>query len=356
MLARFTLPEDNSDMRSFPAKRVAALAAGLALGALAACSTPEPPPAPPPPPPPPPAITLAPSVIEEASAYRAYMARATAINPNFMDGLAVRSALTTAAAYEPRQFLRGAIAYAAVVALQDPAFVAGVREFARDAAQRKQVAADLVTNPAYVVSIDGSAGAAGLVTRAFRGDSTRLYSTGTAVKQAAYDVQHQQWSKAYVQDIPQRLAAVRTLSETPLRGSLAETQLLQQAALGQASLGISGEPVSPPYTPLIVRGLAVAALAALGEGGEENRAQLDALMADATTGYCLNMAKLNLYQCLAVAKPHYEDVFCLGQHILMDTGQCLMKGSGTPMPLNVATRPLTVPAAQSVKTIPPKTN
>jgi hypothetical protein len=44
------------------------------------------------------------------------------------------------------------------------------------------------------------------------------------------------------------------------------------------------------------------------------------------------MSKLNLYQCLAVAKPHYEDVFCLGQHVLMDTGSCLMKGVGLPDP------------------------
>ena len=44
------------------------------------------------------------------------------------------------------------------------------------------------------------------------------------------------------------------------------------------------------------------------------------------------MGKLNLYQCLAVAKPHYEDVFCLGQHILIDTGQCVIKASGAPMP------------------------
>ena len=44
------------------------------------------------------------------------------------------------------------------------------------------------------------------------------------------------------------------------------------------------------------------------------------------------MSKLNLYQCLAVAKPHYEDVFCLGQHVLIDTGQCVMKAAGAPFP------------------------
>ena len=46
----------------------------------------------------------------------------------------------------------------------------------------------------------------------------------------------------------------------------------------------------------------------------------------------MNLSKLNLYQCLAVARPHYEDVFCLGQHAMMDTGRCVIKASGMPEP------------------------
>jgi hypothetical protein len=331
-------------------------AAGLALAALTACAEPPPPPTLPPPPPPPlPAITLAPSVIEEAGAYRADMARASGITPPFMDGLAIQTALKTGAAYEPRQFLRGAIAYAAVVALQDPAFVAGVRKFAADPAQRQEVAANLVIDPAYVVGMDGSASAAGLVTKALRGDSTRLFVAGQAVKQSAYTIQHQLWSRAAVPEREARLIQAKALSTQPLRGDIADVALLQQAAIGAASLNISADAQQPPYTPLVIRGLAVAALAALGEATETNTAQLDALLSDPSTAYCLNMGKLNLYQCLAVSKPHYEDVFCLGQHIMMDTGQCLMKGSGAPMPIAVSTKPLAVPPAGPMTVIPPKT-
>ena len=56
-------------------------------------------------------------------------------------------------------------------------------------------------------------------------------------------------------------------------------------------------------------------------------------MTDPAADSCLNMSKLNLYQCLAVAKPNYEDVFCLGQHILIDTGACLIRASGAAMPI-----------------------
>jgi hypothetical protein len=68
-------------------------------------------------------------------------------------------------------------------------------------------------------------------------------------------------------------------------------------------------------------------MAAIGEGGDEYSPQLTALLADSAESQCLHLAKLNLYQCLSVAKPHYEDVFCLGQHAVGDTGQCVMKGT-----------------------------
>ncbi|MEI6281768.1 MAG: hypothetical protein WCP82_03465 [Alphaproteobacteria bacterium] len=71
----------------------------------------------------------------------------------------------------------------------------------------------------------------------------------------------------------------------------------------------------------MTRGLAVAALAALGEAGESNDGTTQLMMAEPGTDNCLNLSKLNLDQCLAVAKPNYEDIFCLGQHILMNTGQ-----------------------------------
>ncbi len=331
-------------MRSPFRSRLAPLAAIALAAVLAGCETPAPPAPPPPPPlPPPPAVSLAPSLIEQASAYRGYMARATAIAPTFADGESIARSVKVGAAYEPKQFLRGAVAYAAVVALQDREYVAAVREFAADPAQRREVAARIVANPAYVTTFKGSEGAAGLVTRALRSDSTRLFNAGYSVKIAAYNIQRQSWSKQTVANRDGRLIEARALSAQVPAAETNDIALLQQASVGAASLNIKPGSRPPPYTPLIIRGMAVAALAALGEATEGHMAQLDSVMADQPTGYCLGMAKLNLYQCLAVSKPHYEDVFCLGQHIMMDTGQCLMKGSGAPMPINVAIEPLTLP-------------
>ena len=308
----------------------AALTALVLAATLAACSAPAPPPVIAPPPPPP-AVSLSPRVIEQASAYRAYIARTTGtISPAFTDGEHVAQSLKTAEAYEPGQLLRGAIAYGAVVALQDQAFVAGVRKYAGDAEQRRTVAYEIMKDPAYAVGFSGSDSAAGLVMTALGDDGRRLLELGRSVKQAAYDVQHSPWSKADVPGRDARLALAKQLSTTPLLGETAETARLQLAVTGGTPMGLTGQTATPPYTPLVIRSLAVAALAALGYADDNSHEQVTPILADQRGSNCLNMSKLNLYQCLAVSKPHYEDVFCLGQHVLMDTGSCLMQGAGVP--------------------------
>jgi hypothetical protein len=319
--------------------RSSRLLATIVLSALvAACAGPKAE-APAPPPPAPvaaavPPISLSPRVVEQASAYRAYVTRASAISPGFTNGSDVAQGLKTGAAYEPGQLLRGAIAYGAVVALQDPAYVAGVRKFAVDPDQRRQVAYEIMKDPAYAVGFAGSSTAAGLVMTALGGDGRKLLELGHSVHQAAYDVQHQPWSKADVPSRAERMALAKSLSAQPTLGEMAETARLQMAVSGSGQLGVTAESASPPFTPMVIRSLAVAALAALGYADDNSIAQVTPILAEPMSATCLNMSKLNLYQCLAVAKPHYEDVFCLGQHILEDTGHCLMKGAGMPEPID----------------------
>jgi hypothetical protein len=336
--------------------RRAALAVLAASALLSACSSAPPVIAPPPPPPPaPPSVALSPKIVELASAYSLYMQRSAGISPDFADGEGVARSLKVGEAYEPTQLIRGAMAYAAVVALQDKAYVDGVRTYATDPVQRRQVAYEILKDPAYAVGLPGSAGAAGLIQAAIGGQAQQLYNDGKAVKQAAYDIQHQAWSKTDVVAREARLADAKSLSQAAMTGDVAETARLQQATIGAASLGLTATPSAPPYTPTVIRGLAIAALAALGEAGDANVEQLLALMAEPNIGMCMNMSKLNLYQCLAVARPHYEDVFCLGQHAMMDTGRCMIRAAGLPEPFEAKF----VPSQESIdkgmgKKPPPK--
>jgi hypothetical protein len=320
----------------------------VAATLLASCETPPPPPPPlvaaPPAPPP---ITLSSSIVEKASAFRGYMQRAGAIGATFENPDQIQASLKVGVGYEPKQFLSGATAYAAVLALQDPTYVASVRAFATDPAQRQSIINQLVADPAYAVGFKGSDTAAGRIIDTLGASGLQLYTAGKAVKQAAYDVQRAKWSTLPVLDRDGRLAYAKTMSATPALADSADVAALQQASMGGVPLvpappaDPAAAPVAvpagprtapPPYKPLVIRGLAVAALAALGYAGDDKLPLIEAVMAEPASAMCLNMAKLNLYQCLAVAKPHYEDVFCLGQHVMIDTGMCVLKASGAALP------------------------
>jgi len=128
---------------------------------------------PPPPPPPPPPVGLSAKLVEQASAYRAYISRTAAISPAFANGLEVAQGVRVGASYQTDQLLRGAIVYGAIAALQDPGFVAGVRIYAADPTQRRQVAYEVMKDPAYALGFNGAAAAAGLVIAALGEDGPR---------------------------------------------------------------------------------------------------------------------------------------------------------------------------------------
>ena len=313
-------------------QRLIGLVAACAL--VAGCSTP--PPAPPPvapPPPPPPAISLSSAVVQSAANYQTYINNVAAIKADFKSGDDVARSLKQGDGYDPQGLLQGAIAYSAIVALQDQTFVGSLRTFAADPDSRQQMTRQIFTDPNYVTAIKGADTAAGLIIATLMDQGQKVVTAGAAVKQSAYDIQHEAWSKELVANRDQRLADAKSTVGMSMLSSTDDVARLQQAAVGAAPMSFSGQAATAPYPPVVVRALAVAALAALGQAGDDNTALVTPLMADQASATCLNMAKLNLYQCLAVARPHYEDVFCLGQHVMTDTGQCMMFAAGAPVPV-----------------------
>lgn len=308
-------------------RRIHAAFAGLALAglALAACG-PEKPLAVAPSKPP--EISLAPRIVDQAGAYRNFIDRASSISPSFSDGEMVSKAVEAGSSIESGQIMQGAIAYGAIVALEDPAFVAGVRAQAVGEAQRAQLAESLAANPYNVLAIRGSGEAASRVALVLAEDGQRLYDAGKAVKQSAYDVQKQAWSKVEVANRTGRLANAKSLSAIFFDSSLSESELRAHAAVRRPA----GGPVEAPYTQSVARSLTVAAMAVLGQAGLLRSENVNAVMQDPNIGSCARMTKLNTNQCLAVSKPYYEDIFCLGQHIMMDSGRCVIKASGQKEP------------------------
>ena len=316
-----------------------AVAPAQAAGIFGSKKKPEPvQAAPPPPSAPPPVAALPGTVLQAAGAYRIYMRKAAHVGVSHA-GAELEGSLQLAEASEPVGLTKGAVAYAAVLALQEPSFVEGVRVYAVDPGQRRTVADRLVADPAYALAMPGAAAAAARIAQALAVDGAQVAEAGRAVKQSAYDMQKQKWSSGDIPDRPGRLSRAKTLASAPMAATPEEMAALaaDDAATGQTRLTqVSvAAPSGPPYTTTIQHGLAIAALAALGETGDANDATVQTLLNEPVGAFCHNMAKLNLYQCLAVAKPYYEDAFCLGQHVLIDTGQCVMKVAGVPVPTPV---------------------
>ena len=339
-------------IRPAPRRWLFCLLAGVALAiAVSPADARKPKPAPAPPPevvaPPPPRAPSGPVVgvperlVDQAAAYEGYMRRAVQISPNFANGQGIAESLRAGAAYEPAQFIHGAIAYATMAALRDPTFVSAVRAAGASQRGHQAIIEGIYASPAYAFSFAGSASAAGRAKDALVSEGMRLYVGGKAVKQAAYDIQHQSWSLGDVPDRPGRLAAVKSLSSTTTTISPSDAATLRQLVQGG---GGGALPAPPPYSPLIAQAMALAVMVAIGEAEDDTHLdRLSWLMEDRHSNQCVKEAKLNLYQCLAVAKPHYEDVFCLGQHALKDTGACVVKGAGGAVPIEVITSPLNIP-------------
>ena len=274
-----------------------------------------------------PGVSLARDVVAAASAFETYTRGAGTISASFESGGSVADALAKGAAYQPQQLDAGMIAYGAIAALQEQAFIDGVRQAARETPADALIQR-LETNPDSVLEIDGVGAAASRAQAALLKRGAPLGVTGRAVKQAAYDVQRQGWSKGLIADSAGRLAKVKAMSATFFTPGDEDAGRLIQAATAPRESGAGGGEGGAAFTPVTVRAAALAALAVLGAAGDDDIAKLDVVMHDERSGFCMKMAKLNLYQCLAVAGPHYEDVFCLGQHALIDTAQCVNNAAG----------------------------
>ena len=325
------------------ARRLIALSAAVALSALVAACGSAPPPAPPPAAAAPapvasiPSVGLSAKVVEQAAAYRAYVVHAGSLPTSFASGADVAESLKTGESYEPAALQRGAIAYGAIVALQNPDFVAGVRKYVTDPNERREIAYEIIRNPAYVLKFAGAREAGGMVRHALGDAGRRILLLGRNVRQSAYDVQHQAWSKADVPGRDTRLALAKDLSSKGNLGEVEETARLQSAVSGGAQMDRTSEGAET-YSNTVVHALAVAALASLGYANDDFLGSVMPILGEPDGVSCLNSSKLNLYQCLAVARPHYEDVFCLGQHALEETGHCLMRSAGVAEPVDPTAR------------------
>jgi hypothetical protein len=274
-----------------------------------------------------PNVRMARELVAAASAFETYTRTAGAIAPGFAGPRDVAGAVNVGASHDPQQLEAGMIAYAAMAALQDRAFVEGVQRVVADDRARDTMVQRLNYNPETAMELPGAEGAGARARAALLRQIEPLIADGRRVKQAAYDIQHKPWSKAFVLDGRERLAMVKQLSARPFSPTESDATRLYQAV----SQRTEGRAAATP-SPVVMRGLALAALAIADQAGDENSDALRPLLTEARSASCVRLAKLNLFQCMAVAGPHYEDVFCLGEHAMIEPGQCMASAAGAEAP------------------------
>lgn len=305
----------------------------------------------------PPSISLNDGVAQAASIYVTFTADVGTIRAGFPDAESIQAAMRKGAAYDPAQLSQGMIAYASIIALQSPEYVAGVRQFGVDPVQRQKMINDIVNDPAYAGTLPGADAAASLIIATLGQDITAMTTIADAVEGDAYTIQERtdprrRWAILPIANREVRLESAKSISTGHMLPSPEASARLFAAANAGTGLNVTPGTTAPPYTPAVINALAIAALAALGAAGDEARPNTAALMNDSSSQFCLNMSKLNLYQCLAASRPSYEDMFCVGRHIVRDLATCT-RGSTRPAASIFVTAPRDTTAAQPTPAITP---
>jgi hypothetical protein len=303
-------------------------------------------------------IAPAPDPLTSAAAvYATYHGDVTHVEENeFQSADDIQAALTSLGSQNAEQLARGWIAYSALVAAHSPEYRAAVRDiegfYGRDFLVR-----GLQNDVRYARSLNGGTTAVRAALNAGEADASRLMNTAAMIKEQAYSLQAFGWAKGKLGDsgaIANRLRSKSLIGRsapanltTAFRASNIEPVLSVAGKRGAPSLwnNISNGAqkfrtisVSRPLTRTEPLTLApgkenvadkIATLAAyriLGNDGADV-APLQSTMSDRETTGCMNMASLNLQQCIAATYQHFEVPFCLGEHALAEIGSCIEKVS-----------------------------
>ncbi|WP_139792297.1 hypothetical protein [Henriciella litoralis] len=301
----------------------------------------------------------APDAISSAAAiYANFHDHVTDLKQNdFSNADEIQEALSALGTQNSDQLARGWVAYSALVASQDPEFRAAVRDI-EGFYGPDTVAQGLQNNVRFARSLNGGNSAVRAALSATEADSIRLKSTAEIVKEQAYSLQASSWAKGKMGNsgaVATRLRADSLVTRPP-RSDLATTfsapnidNVLATAGksgqssfwdkLGGASRSVINLPtITSPFSRSSEKKLAygkepvadqIATLAAYRIIGNDGLHVTPAptTMSDSETAACLNMAQLNLQQCIAATHQHFEVPFCIGEHALADVGRCISKVS-----------------------------
>lgn len=288
-----------------------------------------------------------------AALYATYHGDVTDVKTNaFRSAGDIETSLSNLGGHNPDQLSQGWMAYSALVAAQNPEFRASVLDidgyYGRD-----MFVTGLKNDPRYARTLKGGSQAVASSLAAVDADSERLAGAAAYVKEQAYSLQSAGWAKGRVRNasaradrlmastrvgIPARANMLRAMSSPDINGVLVEAGKSGSPSVWESVSSAASTIRVPAFTaslkpqkriargkePIADRITTLAAFRIIG--ADATSAQpMRVAMKDRETAGCLNMANLNLQQCVVAAHNHYEVPFCIGEHALADVGKCIGK-------------------------------
>ncbi len=262
----------------------------------------------------------------------------------------LEGAIDQAVSHNRDALSRGWIAYGAQTAMQSTPFVEGVRRAAQYYG-RDAVIWAMSADTSYARQLGGSSDAVRLVLDSAAADGARIIAVADRYQEQAYALQRLRWGNQVAPQQAQRVQRVRSLS---FSGSASGrfASIAPRLAVTPTSLSPMSDPtvfggrrfwdsvgggaqvveasssapahwrVDVPRGEAVNRMLSIAAIEAL-DGRTQRISAVDQLLSEPRSRDCIEMAQLQLYQCMSAARFRYENAFCLGQHAMRDVGRCI---------------------------------
>lgn len=282
----------------------------------------------------------------------------------------LETALDRVARHNRDALTRGWVAYGGSTAAQSPAFVRGVRDaaayYGRDA-----VIWALSADPGYARGLRGGNEVTRMLLDSANADAARIINVADRYQEMAYGLQRQRWANGVAPQQAARVQRVRSLGAAGQAVQALPSEISPRLSVATLSLSPSTDPtvfggrrfwdalrgsadvvevaatqVSYQWRINPTRGMAIDRMASLGalqalDAVSDHQSAASQLMSDQRSRDCIEMAQLQLYQCMSAARFRYENAFCLGQHGLRDIGLCL---SAVALPDTSAMTPISAPS------------
>lgn len=287
------------------------------------------------------------ALMETASTYAAFHSEVNAAGRRELrSGLDLDTTMDALAAYyDGDRLVDAQIAYAALVAAQNPEFIDAVRAVA-DYYGTDVAAQSLMNDPLYVTGFMGADRATQSVTSAIGEDVGRMDAVGLRYRQAAYNLQTEAWAQRRARDRQERLAAIEGASSRLTTNFRLSEEMAPDVnaptarRLGSATSLFENDIVTDDTGPITLSALEVTVgerqlepderrvgqilvVAALQSIEDGDMSYMDQLLDNPAVDRCINWARLDLQQCVAAGHFKYEDAFCIAEHALADVADCL---------------------------------